>query len=179
MGIRNRAQVFKNTLYNLYHKVIIIVIIFLGEKDLRAFAPRIVNAICKVYLAFSLKNLPHLECYIPSIAKKFAILLQCNIVVHCSSVVKKKKNIYIYIFYSTFPKISLSSLSLFMFSSLSSFSLSHLLSPFFRPKHHPFPNINITHHSGSFFFGGLRFGGFCGFFFFFGDRCLKEEVGMV
>ena len=69
---------FKNTLYNLYHKVIIIVIIFLGEKDLRAFTIGILNAICKVYLAFSLKNLPHPECYIPSIAKKFAILLQCN-----------------------------------------------------------------------------------------------------
>ena len=35
-----------------------------------------------------------------------------------------------------------------MFSSLSSFSLSHLLSPLFRSKHHPPPNINITHHSG-------------------------------
>ena len=31
-----------------------------------------------------------------------------------------------------------------MFSSLSSFSLSHLFSPLFRPKHHPPPNINIT-----------------------------------
>ena len=41
-----------------------------------------------------------------------------------------------------------------MFSSLSSFSLSHLLSPFFRPKHHPPPNINITYHSGSFFLMG-------------------------
>ena len=35
-----------------------------------------------------------------------------------------------------------------MFSSLFSFSLSHLLSPLFKPKHHPPPNINITRHSG-------------------------------
>ena len=58
------------------------------------------------------------------------------------------KYIYIYIFFKLFfPEISLSSLSLFLFSSLSSFSLSHLLSPLFKPKHHPPPNINITHHS--------------------------------
>ena len=61
---------------------------------------------------------------------------------HCSNIVKK--NIYILLF----PSISLSSLSLFMFSSLFSFSLSHLLSPLFKPKHHPPPNINITRHSG-------------------------------
>ena len=35
-----------------------------------------------------------------------------------------------------------------MFCSLFSFSLSHLLSPLFKPKHHPPPNINITRHSG-------------------------------
>ena len=29
--------------------------------------------------------------------------------------------------------------------------LSHLLSPLFKPKHHSPPNINITHHSSSFF----------------------------
>ena len=43
------------------------------------------------------------------------------------------------------PEISLSSLSLFLFSSLSHHSLFlHLLSPLFRPKHHPSPNININ-----------------------------------
>ena len=147
MGIRNRAQVFKNTLYNLYHKVIIIVIIFLGEKDLRAFAPRIVNAICKVYLAFSLKNLPHLECYIPSIAKKFAILLQCNIVVHCSSVVKKKKYIYIYILFYFPQNFSLLSLVIYVLFSLFLLSFSSALSSLQTqtPEHHPPPKSNITH----------------------------------
>ena len=66
---------------------------------------------------------------------------------HCSSIVKY---IYIFIFFFklVFPEISLSSLSLFLLSSLSSFSLSHLLFPLFRPRHHSLPNINITHHSG-------------------------------
>ena len=64
---------------------------------------------------------------------------------HCSSIVK-----YIYIFYSTFPEISLSFLSLFLFSSPSSFSLSHLLSPLFRAKHHPPPNISNNNNDNSF-----------------------------
>ena len=50
-------------------------------------------------------------------------------------------------FFNTFshnsPKF-LSPLSHY-FSSLSSFSLSHLLSPLFRPKHHPPSKSNITH----------------------------------
>ena len=120
MGIRNRAQVFKHTLYNLYHKVIIIVIIFLGEKDLRAFAPGIVNAICKVYLAFSFKSLPHPECYIPSIAKKI-----CNTatVQYCISIVKKK-NIYIYIYILFYFPQNFSLLSLIIYVLFSLFLLS-------------------------------------------------------
>ena len=63
------------------------------------------------------------------IANFFAILLQYNSKgrIHCSSIFKKKIYIfiYIYIFHDAFSsKISLLSLSLFMFSSLSSFSVS-------------------------------------------------------
>ena len=57
------------------------------------------------------------------------------------------------------------------------FLLSHLLSPLFKPKHHPPPNINITHQSSSFFLVGCDSGRF--FFFFCCERCLKEEVGMA
>ena len=85
----------------------------------------------------------------------------------------------IYIFYSTFLKISLPSLSLFVFSSLSSFSLSSALSSL----HTQTPSTSQhQHHSGSFFLAGcnpssvLRYG----FFFFFScDQCLKEKVGMA
>ena len=47
--------------------------------------------------------------------------------------------------------------------------LSHLLSPLFKPKHHSPPNINITHHSSSFFFlmGYDPGRGLCFVFFFF------------
>ena len=57
-----------------------------------------------------------------------------------------------------------------MFSSLSSFSLSHLLSPLFKPKHHPPPNINITHHSG----GNIDLGFF--FFLFFFPFCCDAVI---
>ena len=97
---------------------------------------------------FFLKNLPHPKCYIPSIAKKFAILLQCN----SKGRIALQQYCKIYIYYSTFPKISLSSLSLFLFSSPSSFSLSHLLSPLFRPKHHHPPNISNNNNDNSFLY---------------------------
>ena len=39
-----------------------------------------------------------------------------------------------------------------MFPSPSSFSLSHLLSPLFRPKHHPPPNISNNNNDNSFLY---------------------------
>ena len=86
---------------------------------------------------------------------------------HYNSFVKKKKIIL-------FPwNFSLLSLIFFVL-----FSFSHLLSPLFKSKHHPSPNINITHHSGSFFLVGCDPVGSMGFFFFWRcDQCLKEEVG--
>ena len=85
---------------------------------------------------------------------------------NCSTIVrKKKKNL---IFYSTFPEIFLLSLSLFLFSSLSSFSVSHLLSRLFKLKHHHPPNINITHHSSR-FWSSL-------FFFFFSSSSCSDAV---
>ena len=97
---------------------------------------------------FKPQSTQHLELQNPSIANFFAILLQCNS--KCRIALQQYcKYIYIYIYIQLlFPGISLSSLSLFMFSSLFSFSFSHLLSPLFKPKPHPPPNINITHHSG-------------------------------
>ena len=89
---------------------------------------------------------------------------------HYSSIVKKKKIILLS------PKF-LSPLSLFLFSSLSSFSLSHLLSPLFRSKHHHPPNINITHHSGSFFLVGCDSAGSMFFFFFLLWPVLKGRGG--
>ena len=83
---------------------------------------------------------------------------------YCSSILK----IYIYILFTFSLEISLSSISLFQFSSLFSFSVLHLISPLFRPKHHSPPNINITHHNGSFFLVGYNpTGSVVGFFFFF------------
>ena len=83
-----------------------------------------------------------------SIANFFAI--QCNsIELHYSSTVKKNNNIL----WCLFPPKFLSHLPhLFLFSSLSSFSVSpSALSPLFKPKHHPPPNININirHHPPS------------------------------
>ena len=104
---------------------------------------------------FKPQSTQHLELQNPSIANFFAILLQCNskgkiaLQQYCKYIYIYIVKIYIYIYFKLlFPGISLSSLSLFMFSSLFSFSFSHLLSPLFKPKHHPPPNINITHHSG-------------------------------
>ena len=75
---------------------------------------------------------------------------------HYSNIVKKKKKIFY------FPR-NFSLLSLII-SVL--FSLSRLLSPLFRSKHHHPPNINITHHSGSFFLVGCDSAGSMFFFFF-------------
>ena len=77
---------------------------------------------------FKLQSSLHREMLNPSITKKFAIAI-LKVELHCSSIVKK--NIYI------------------LFSPDANF-----LSPLFRPKHHPPPNINITHHSDSFFLVG-------------------------
>ena len=82
---------------------------------------------------------------------------------YCSSILKK-----IIIFYSLFPPKFLSPLSHYFSSLLSLPSLFlHLLSPLFRPKHHSPPNINITHHSGSFFLVGYDPAGSVVAFFFF------------
>ena len=111
-----------------------------------------------------------------------AQVLQKNLQYYYNAILKVElqcSSIVIYIFYSTFSEISFSSLSLFMFCSLSSFSLSHLLSPLFRPKHHPPPNINITHHNGSFFLVGCNSAASMGFCCCCCDQCLKEEVGMA
>ena len=89
---------------------------------------------------------------------------------HCSSIVK----IYIYIYI-------LSCFSQEFLSPLSSFSLSHLRSPLFRPKHHPSPNINITHHNRGNVGGNVDLG-----FFFFSpvvigvdQRCLSFCSGGI
>ena len=85
------------------------------------------------------------------------------------------------IFYSTFfPRKFLSPLSHYFSSLLSLPSLFlHLLSPLFRPKHHSPPNINIT-VAHFFWWVATRWVQWLLLpFFFFGDRCLKEEVGMA
>ena len=76
----------------------------------------------------------------------------------------KKKNILFY-----FPRnFSLLSLIIYVLFSLFLLSFSSsTLSPFFRPKHQPPPNINITYHSGSFFLVGCNLAGSVIVFFFF------------
>ena len=99
---------------------------------------------CNFFLQYCYNTILKLELYYSSILKKI-------------------------IFYSLFSTKFLSPLSHY-FSSLLSFPsmFLHQLSPLFRPKHHSPPNINITHHNGSFFLVGYNpTGSVVGFFFFF------------
>ena len=112
-------------------------------KHIRASALGIVNAKCKENLAFQA-----LKCSASGIAKSKYCKFNLQ---YCYSAILKVE----------FSLEFLSPLLLFLLCSLSFFSLSHLLSPLFKPKHHPPPNINITHHSGGnvdlhFFFFLLR-----------------------
>ena len=66
-GIFLTLIVFSNFQYSL------LFLAFFG-----ASASGAINTICKGYLAFFPQNLQHPESYIPSIAKKFGIVLQCN-----------------------------------------------------------------------------------------------------
>ena len=106
--------------------------------------PLFTNAKCKENLAFSIPKVLNIwDCKI-QVLQFFLQYIYREL--HCSSIVT-----YIYI-YSTFPPNFLSPLSHYLCSLLSLPSLFlHLLSPLFRPKHHPPPNINIniTHHPPS------------------------------
>ena len=102
----------------------------------------------------------------PTIANFFVILLQYNskvriVELYCSNILKN-----IIIFYLLFPpKISLSSISLFKFSSLSSFSVSPSALSFLQTQ--TLFSSQHQHHTSQWliFSDGLWSGGFCGWVF--------------
>ena len=122
---------------------------------------------------FKPQNALHQRMLNPTIANFFAILLQYNSKARIVLQQYSKKNIYI--FYSLFLPKFLSSISLFQFSSLCSFFVSP--SAFSSLQTQTPLSSQHQHHTSQWliFSGGLRFGGFFGFFFFFCDLCLKED----